>query len=161
MDLSKRSILNTMQDVKEPLAIKSRVQYYRTGRHLRCDEVDENLNFNSWRTTLGDPLSSLGHDVSSVTAHARRCEPGMLEVGHSSNPRRHPRAHSFALEQTYPPTNTKVISDVDLCTISFNPEGLVQSYTQGLMVEAIPEVVDPVSPPPSARSLALHRQDTV
>lgn len=54
---------------------------------------------------------------------------------------------SPASAQTYPPTKTKVVSDVDLCTVSFDSAGLIQSYTYGLMVEQIANVENPVGLP--------------
>lgn len=44
--------------------------------------------------------------------------------------------------KTYPPTNTKIISDVDLCTVSFDATGLMKSYSFGLMVETVKVVED-------------------
>lgn len=48
----------------------------------------------------------------------------------------------FCAVQTYPPTNKKVVSDVDLCTCSFDDDGLIRSYTYGLMVELVFAVED-------------------
>eukprot|EP00904_Undaria_pinnatifida_P013928 jgi/Undpi1/9666/HiC_scaffold_27.g12122.m1 len=47
-------------------------------------------------------------------------------------------------DKTYPPTNTKVVSDVDLCTISFDDTGVIRSHTYGLMVELVYAIEDPV-----------------
>lgn len=41
---------------------------------------------------------------------------------------------------------TKVISDVDLCTVSFDDTGVMKSYTYGLMVELVYAIEDPVRP---------------
>lgn len=54
------------------------------------------------------------------------------------------RACVHASKQTYPPTNTKVVSDVDLCTVSFDDTGVIRSHTFGLMVELIYAIEDPV-----------------
>lgn len=47
--------------------------------------------------------------------------------------------------QTYPPTQTKVISDVDLCAVSFDDTGVIRSYAYGLMVEVVYAIEDLVS----------------
>lgn len=49
------------------------------------------------------------------------------------------------LSQTYPPSQTKVISDVDLCSVSFDDTGVIRSYAYGLMVELVYAIEDLVS----------------
>lgn len=49
------------------------------------------------------------------------------------------------MAQTYPPSQTKVISDVDLCAVSFDDTGVIRSYAYGLMVEVIYAIENPVS----------------
>ncbi|CAN0193805.1 unnamed protein product [Ectocarpus sp. 12 AP-2014] len=46
-------------------------------------------------------------------------------------------------DKTYPPSQTKVISDVDLCAVSFDDMGVVLSYAYGLMVEVVYAIEDP------------------
>ncbi|CAN0226491.1 unnamed protein product, partial [Hapterophycus canaliculatus] len=45
--------------------------------------------------------------------------------------------------QTYPPSQTKVISDVDLCSVSFDDDGVIRSYSYGLMVELVYAIENP------------------
>lgn len=49
------------------------------------------------------------------------------------------------MPQTYPPSQTKVISDVDLCAVSFDDSGVIRSYAYGLMVELVYAIEDLVS----------------
>ncbi|CAM9703546.1 unnamed protein product [Pylaiella littoralis] len=46
-------------------------------------------------------------------------------------------------DKTYPPSQTKVISDVDLCAVSFDDTGVIRSYAYGLMVEVIYAIENP------------------
>lgn len=55
-----------------------------------------------------------------------------------------PMSLLLPLTQTYPPSQTKVISDVDLCAVSFDDAGVVLSYAYGLMVEVVYAIEDPV-----------------
>eukprot|EP00903_Cladosiphon_okamuranus_P018672 g17186.t1 len=45
-------------------------------------------------------------------------------------------------DKTYPPSQTKVVSDVDLCAVSFDDDGIIRSYAYGLMVELVHAIED-------------------
>ncbi|CAM9473821.1 unnamed protein product [Discosporangium mesarthrocarpum] len=64
--------------------------------------------------------------VISYTTTTRTQHDGFLQVG----------------DKMHPPTGVKVVSDEDLCTVSFDENGLIRSFSSGLLVRKVEFVVD-------------------
>lgn len=84
-------------------------------------------------------------DVAFSTFNVRPTDFTAYKDGVVSFKRTYRTVHNGYLnvgDKTYPPTFVKVVSDVDLCTLSFDDAGLVRAYTFGLMVQLVEAVED-------------------